>query len=87
MGSGTTSCIARRSSVLTWRMRALAVGLWVLAAAWVVAALVGAEQFQEMYGGTSGLQFFALTAVIAVVPILLGWWAFRRGRTRSDHPD
>ena len=60
-------------------MRVLAYILWLAAGVWIVLAIVGSAQFQEVYGGTSGIQFFALAAGITFVPILLGWWAYRRG--------
>lgn len=60
-------------------MRVLAFVMWIVAAIWIVMAVFGAENFQEMYGGTSGLQFFALAAAVALVPLLIGWWAYRRG--------
>jgi hypothetical protein len=60
-------------------MRVLAFVMWILAAIWIVMAVFGAENFQEMYGGTSGLQFFALATAVALVPLLIGWWAYRRG--------
>ena len=52
--------------------------LWVVAAVWVVLALFGADQFQDLYGGTSGAQFFFLALGPAVVVALLGLWAYRR---------
>lgn len=59
-------------------MRILAWVLWVLAAGWIVLALFGAEEFQELYGGTSGAQFFFLALVPAIVVGLIGLWAYRR---------
>ena len=61
-------------------MRILALIMWILAAVWIVMASFGAENFQELYGGTSGVQFFTLAAVTALVPIIIGWWAWRRQR-------
>ncbi len=59
-------------------MRILAWVLWVVAAVWIVLALFGADQFQELYGGTSGAQFFFLALGPAVVVALIGFWAYRR---------
>lgn len=59
-------------------MRALALALWAIAAIWIVLALFGAENFQELYGGTSGIQFFGLAVLTALVPTIIGWWAWRR---------
>ena len=59
-------------------MRILAWVLWVVAAVWIVFALFGAEQFQELYGGTSGAQFFFLALGPALVVALIGFWAYRR---------
>jgi len=61
-------------------MRILAWVLWLLAGIWVVLAVFGAENFQELYGGTSGAQFFLLALVTAAVPALIGLWAYRRSR-------
>jgi hypothetical protein len=64
-------------------MRILAWVLWVLAGVWIILALFGAEQFQDLYGGTSGAQFFFLALGPAVVVALIGFWAFRRS-LRTD---
>jgi hypothetical protein len=64
-------------------MRALALVMWNLAAVWIVLALFGAENFQELYGGTSGIQFLALAALTALIPAVIGWWAWRRHKTRE----
>jgi H+/Cl- antiporter ClcA len=64
-------------------MKIMAWVLWVLAAVWVVMALFGADQFQDLYGGTSGAQFFFLALSPALVVALLGLWAYRRS-LRSD---
>jgi hypothetical protein len=61
-------------------VRLLAWILWVVAAVWLVMAVFGAENFQELYGGTSGVQFFLLAFLTALVPAGLGWWAYRRSR-------
>lgn len=61
-------------------MRILAWILWAVAGVWVVLALFGAEEFQEMYGGTSGAQFLLLATAIALIPAALGWWAYRRSK-------
>jgi membrane protein DedA with SNARE-associated domain len=55
--------------------------LWASAAVWVVLAIFGAENFQELYGGTSGAQFFLFAFIIAL-PTAIGWWAHRRSRSR-----
>lgn len=57
--------------------------MWIIAAVWIAMALFGVENFQEMYGGTSGLQFFLLSVPIALVPIIIGWWAWRRHRSQQ----
>lgn len=64
-------------------MRVLAWVLWMLAAIWIALAVFGAENFQELYGGTSGAQFFLLALVTAAVPALLGLWAYRRSMRRD----
>lgn len=51
-----------------------------MAAVWVVLAIFGAESFQELYGGTSGAQFFLIAFIIALIPTAIGWWALRRSR-------
>jgi len=61
-------------------MKVLAWVLWVMAAVWVVLAIFGAENFQELYGGTSGAQFFLFAFIIALIPTAVGWWAYRRSR-------
>ena len=52
--------------------------MWIVAVVWVVLAIFGAENFQELYGGTSGAQFFVVAAVIALIPTAIGLWAYRR---------
>lgn len=64
-------------------MRVLAFIMWIVAAVWIVMAIFGAEELQEMYGGTSGLQFFALAGAVALIPLLVGWWAYRRGEAKT----
>ena len=49
-----------------------------MGAIWIVFALFGAEEFQELYGGTSGAQFLLLALVPAVLVALIGLWAYRR---------
>ncbi|HEX6300915.1 MAG TPA: hypothetical protein VF148_10665 [Acidimicrobiia bacterium] len=61
-------------------MKVLAWVLWAMAAVWVVLAIFGAESFQELYGGTSGAQFFLIAFIIALIPTAIGWWALRRSR-------
>ena len=61
-------------------MRILAWILWAVAIVWVLLALFGAEEFQEMYGGTSGAQWLLLAVPIALIPAALGWWAYRRSK-------
>lgn len=61
-------------------MRIFAWILWIVALVWVVLALFGAENFQELYGGTSGAQFLLLAFVTALVPAGLGWWFYRRSK-------
>jgi membrane protease YdiL (CAAX protease family) len=68
-------------------MRTFAFIMWAVAAVWIVLVIIGAEEFQELYGGTSGLQFFALAGVIALVPLLLGWWAYRRSAANAMDGD
>ncbi|HEU4895418.1 MAG TPA: hypothetical protein VFT85_06240 [Acidimicrobiia bacterium] len=63
-------------------MRILAWVSWLLAGVWIVLAVFGAENFQELYGGTSGAQFFLLALVTAAVPGLVGLWAYRRSTRR-----
>jgi hypothetical protein len=64
-------------------MRILAWVLWVLAGVWIILALVGAEHFEDLYGGTSGALFFFLALGPAVVVALIGVWAYRRS-LRTD---
>lgn len=54
--------------------------MWLVAAVWLLLVSFGADNFQELYGGTSGLQFFLLVGAIAIVPLLIGWWAYRKAR-------
>lgn len=61
-------------------MKILARVLWIVAAVWVVLATFGAENFQELYGGTSGAQFFGVAFIIAMIPATIGWWAHRRSK-------
>lgn len=61
-------------------MRVLAWVMWLVAAVWLLLVSFGADNFQELYGGTSGLQFFLLVGAIAIVPLLIGWWAYRKAR-------
>lgn len=61
-------------------VRILAWALWALAAAWLVLAVSGALNFQELYGGTSGLQAFGVALVVALIPAAIGWWAYRRAK-------
>lgn len=69
-------------------MRTIALVSWIAAAVWIVMAIFGAENFQELYGGTSGLQFFALAGLIALIPVLIGYWAYKRSRPEaSDEGD
>jgi hypothetical protein len=65
-------------------MKLVAWLLWALAAIWVVLGIFGALEFQEFYGETSGLQVLALVLVVALVPGLVGWWAYRRSRSRLE---
>lgn len=69
-----------RRPILT-QMKMLARVLWTIAAVWVVLAIFGAENFQELYGGSSGAQFFLFAFIIALIPTALGWWAHRRSRS------
>ena len=64
-------------------MRILAWVLWVVAAVWMVLALFGADEFQDLYGGTSGAQFFFLALGPAFVVALIGLWAYRRSLRRD----
>jgi hypothetical protein len=64
-------------------MRILVWVLWVLAAVWIVLALFGADEFQDLYGGTSGAQFFFLALGPALVVALIGLWAYRRSLMRD----
>jgi hypothetical protein len=52
--------------------------MWIVAVVWVILAIFGAENFQELYGGTSGAQFFLFAFIVGLVPIAIGWWAHRR---------
>lgn len=61
-------------------MRIMAWLLWVLAAVWVVMALFGAANFQELYGGTSGAQLLGLAILTALFPAIVGWWLYRRSK-------
>lgn len=63
-------------------MRALALVMWIVSVMWIVLALFGAGDFQELYGGMSGIQFFALAALTALIPAAIGWWAWRRHKSR-----
>ena len=64
-------------------MRALTWALWIWAAVLIVLAMFGAENFQELYGGTLGVQFFLLALVTAGLPALLDLWAYRRFMRRD----
>ncbi|MEE8374727.1 MAG: hypothetical protein V3S26_00205 [Acidimicrobiia bacterium] len=64
-------------------MRMLAWVLWFITLIWIVLALFGAFNFQELYGATSGLQAFLLAFVIGLVPASIGWWAYRRSKRAS----
>jgi hypothetical protein len=52
--------------------------MWIVAALWVILAIFGAENFQDLYGGTSGTQFFLIAFIVALIPSAIGWWAYRR---------
>lgn len=62
-------------------MKLLAWVLWAIAAVWIVLAIFGAENFQELHGGTSGAQFFLVAVIIALIPTAVGWWAHRRSKS------
>ena len=59
-------------------MKTLAWVMWIVSAVWVVLAIFGAENFQELYGGTSGAQFLLFAFILVLIPMALGWWAYRR---------
>lgn len=61
-------------------MRIMAWILWAFAAVWVLMAPFGAQNFQELYGGTSGAQFLGLAVLTALVPALVGWWLYQRSK-------
>jgi len=61
-------------------VKVLALTLWAVAVVWLVLVLFGAIQFQELYGGSSGLQVVLLGVAVGFVPASLGWWAYRRAR-------
>lgn len=65
-------------------MRAVAWALWVLAAVWLVLGVFGAFNFQELYGEMSGLQVFGVVVLIALVPVLVGLWLYRRASSRAE---
>jgi len=58
-------------------MKILAWVMWIVAVVWVILAIFGAENFQELYGGTSGAQFFLFAFIVGLVPMAIGWWAYR----------
>jgi hypothetical protein len=62
-------------------VKVLAWVLWAIAAVWVVLAILGAENFQELYAGTSGAQFFLSAIIIALIPTAVGWWAYRHSKS------
>jgi hypothetical protein len=64
-------------------MRILAWVLWGVAAVWIVLAIFGADEFQDLYGGTSGAQFFFLALGPALLVALIGLWAYRRSLRRD----
>jgi hypothetical protein len=53
---------------------------WAAAVVWLVLVLFGAIEFQELYGGSSGLQVVLLGLVVGMIPASLGWRAFRSTR-------
>jgi hypothetical protein len=59
-------------------MKTLAWVKWIVAVVWVIPAIFGAENFQELYGRTSGAQFFILAFIVASVPTAVDWWASKR---------
>jgi hypothetical protein len=61
-------------------MKVLALTLWVAAVVWLVVVLIGALQFQELYGGSSGLEVVLLGLAVGLIPTSLGWWAYRQAR-------
>ena len=59
-------------------MKTLAWVMWIVVVVWVILAIFGAENFQELYGGTSGAEFVVFAFIVASVPTAVGWWAYRR---------
>lgn len=64
-------------------MRVLAWVMWAVTIIWLTAAVVGALNFQQFYGGTSGFQVVGVAVGIGLVPGLIGLWAHRR-KHRQD---
>jgi hypothetical protein len=59
-------------------MRLFAWTLWALAGIWMVLVGLGAIEFQDLYGGTAGLQALLLGLAVGLIPAAVGWWAYRR---------
>ena len=59
-------------------MKLLAWLLWTAAVIWLAFVVMGALRFQDLYGGSAGVQVALLGLVVALVPAGVGWWAYRR---------
>jgi hypothetical protein len=59
-------------------MRTLALVMWSLTLIWLALSIIGALNFQELYGGWSGAQVIVVSALVGLVPAGIGWWAYRR---------
>jgi hypothetical protein len=67
-------------------MKTLARVMWIVALVWVILAILGAENFQELYGRTSGSQVFVFAFIIASIPTAVGWWPALLEMTSSRPP-
>lgn len=64
-------------------MRALAWTMWAVALVWLALSIIGALNFQELYGQTSGIQVVGIALLVGSLPALIGWWAYRRASARE----
>ena len=47
-------------------------------------SIIGALNFQELYGGWSGAQVIVVSALVGLVPAGIGWWAYRRSLSEES---